>query len=94
MQDRVGEDFHAVVLSCTKYGFFVELDDLFIEGLVPLETIARSLPFADPDRYSFRDTDRHHRRRPHSGRVFKSGPCASTSCSTASTALPAACSSR
>ena len=36
MQDRVGEDFNAIILSCTKYGFFVELDDLFIEGLVPL----------------------------------------------------------
>ena len=30
MQDRVGEDFNAIILSCTKYGFFVELDDLFI----------------------------------------------------------------
>ena len=36
MQDRVGEDFNGIILSCTKYGFFVELDDLFIEGLVPL----------------------------------------------------------
>ena len=36
MQDRVGEDFQAIILSCTKYGFFVELDELFIEGLVPL----------------------------------------------------------
>jgi ribonuclease R len=51
MQDRVGEDFNAIVLSCTKYGFFVELDDLFIEGLVPLSSLA-------DDRYYFRDTDR------------------------------------
>ncbi len=51
MQDRVGEDFKAVILSCTKYGFFVELDDLFIEGLVPLGSLAG-------DHYSFRDTDR------------------------------------
>jgi ribonuclease R len=51
MQDRIGEDFHAVILSCTKYGFFVELDDLFIEGLVPLTSLTG-------DFYSFRDTDR------------------------------------
>jgi ribonuclease R len=51
MQDRVGEDFHAVILSCTKYGFFVELDDLFIEGLVPLTSLTG-------DHYTFRDTDR------------------------------------
>ena len=48
MQDRVGEDFNAIVLSCTKYGFFVELDDLFIEGLVPLSSL-------QDDRYMFRE---------------------------------------
>jgi ribonuclease R len=51
MQDRIGDDFPAVVLSCTKYGFFVELDDLFIEGLVPIASLVG-------DFYSFRDTDR------------------------------------
>jgi len=65
MQDRVGEDFQAVVLSCTKYGFFVELDDLFIEGLVPLTSLV-------DDRYSFRDTDRQIVG-DRNGRVFKMG---------------------
>jgi ribonuclease R len=51
MEDKVGEDFTAVVLSCTKYGFFVELDEMFIEGLVPLASLVG-------DHYSFRDTDR------------------------------------
>ncbi len=58
MQDRIGEEFSATVLSCTKYGFFVELDDLFIEGLVPIATLAQSLPFGEEDRFFFRDTDR------------------------------------
>ena len=35
MQDRVGEDFDGLIISVTKYGFFVELTDLFVEGLVP-----------------------------------------------------------
>jgi ribonuclease R len=65
MQDRVGEDFHAIVLSCTKYGFFVELDDLFIEGLVPLSSL-------QDDRYMFRDTDRQIVGA-RTGRVFKMG---------------------
>ena len=39
MQDRVGEDFDAMILNATKYGLFVELDDLFIEGLVPIDTL-------------------------------------------------------
>jgi ribonuclease R len=39
MQDRVGEDFDGLVTSVTKFGFFVELTDLFVEGLVPLNTL-------------------------------------------------------
>ncbi|MDE3103982.1 MAG: RNB domain-containing ribonuclease [Acidobacteriota bacterium] len=65
MQDRVGEEFPAIVLSCTKYGFFVELDELFIEGLVPLSTLA-------DDRYYFRDADRTIVGA-RSGRVFRLG---------------------
>ncbi len=65
MQDRVGEDFHGIVLSCTKYGFFIELDDLFIEGLVPLSSL-------QDDRYMFRDTDRQIVGA-RTGKVFKMG---------------------
>ncbi len=39
MSDRVGEDFDALVISTAKYGLFVELADLFIEGLVPIDTL-------------------------------------------------------
>ena len=39
MQERVGEDFDGLITSVTKFGFFVELADLFIEGLVPLNTL-------------------------------------------------------
>jgi len=72
MQDRIGEDFHATILSCTKYGFFVELDDLFIEGLVPIATLSAALAFGDHDRFIFRDTDRAIVGTV-SGRVFKLG---------------------
>lgn len=65
MEDRVGEDFNAIILSCTKYGFFVELDDLFIEGLVPIATL-------QDDRYFFRDTDRQIVGA-RNGRVFRMG---------------------
>jgi len=51
MADKVGDDFKATILSVTKYGFFVELDDMFIEGLVPMTSLVG-------DYYSFRDTDR------------------------------------
>ncbi len=39
MQDRIGEDFDGLIVSVTKFGFFVELTDLFVEGLVPLPTL-------------------------------------------------------
>ncbi|HXJ85782.1 MAG TPA: VacB/RNase II family 3'-5' exoribonuclease [Candidatus Binatia bacterium] len=39
MQDRIGEVFDGLVTSVTKFGFFVELTDLFVEGMVPLNTL-------------------------------------------------------
>ncbi|MFT4113539.1 ribonuclease R family protein [Silvibacterium sp.] len=54
MRDRVGEDFSAMILSATKYGLFVELDDLFVEGLVPIQ----SLGTLDSDYYSYRENTR------------------------------------
>jgi ribonuclease R len=55
MEDRVGEDFSGIILSCTKYGFFVELDDLFIEGLVPLTSLST---WGSDERFIFRETDK------------------------------------
>ncbi len=51
MQDRIGEDFDGLIVSVTKFGFFVELTDLFVEGLVPLNTL-------DDDRYTFHENTR------------------------------------
>src|SRR5271166_284249 len=39
MEDRVGEDFDGLITSVTKFGFFAELTELFVEGLVPLNTL-------------------------------------------------------
>ncbi|MGA8732298.1 MAG: RNB domain-containing ribonuclease [Terriglobales bacterium] len=51
MQDRVGEDFDGLITSVTKFGFFVELTDLFIEGLVPLDSLV-------DDRYVYHENTR------------------------------------
>ena len=74
MQDRVGEEFDGIVLSCTKYGFFVELEELFIEGLVPITSLGGfgARDYRDEDRYVFRDTDRVIVGQ-RSGRVFRMG---------------------
>jgi len=51
MQDRVGEDFAGLIVNVTKFGFFVELIDLFIEGLVPLNSLT-------DDHYNFHENTR------------------------------------
>src|SRR5262249_32938141 len=51
MRDRIGEEFDALIISTTKFGFFVELTDLFVEGLVPLNSLA-------DDRYTYRENTR------------------------------------
>src|SRR6202165_3258151 len=43
MERRIGEDFDGLIISVTKFGFFVELTDLFVEGLVPLNTLTDHL---------------------------------------------------
>jgi ribonuclease R len=39
MMERVGDEFGGLIISTQRFGFFVELTDLFIEGLVPIETL-------------------------------------------------------
>ena len=51
MQDRIGEDFDGLIISVTKFGFFVELAELFVEGLVPLNTLI-------DDHYTFHENTR------------------------------------
>jgi ribonuclease R len=65
MQHRIGEDFDAMVMNATKYGLFVELTDLFIEGLVPLGSML-------DDVYTYRENTRQIIGN-HSGRRFSIG---------------------
>ena len=51
MEERVGEEFGALIISTTRFGFFVELENLFIEGLVPIDTLPG-------DRYVFHENTR------------------------------------
>jgi len=39
MEDRVGEQFNALIISTTRFGFFVELENFFVEGLVPMDSL-------------------------------------------------------
>jgi len=39
MMDKLGEEFSGVITSLANFGFFVELDSYFVEGLVRLSTL-------------------------------------------------------
>ena len=39
MEQHIGDEFDGMIVSVTKFGMFVELNELFIEGLVPLATL-------------------------------------------------------
>jgi ribonuclease R len=39
MLEHVGDEFAGLITSTTRFGFFVELETLFVEGLVSLETM-------------------------------------------------------
>jgi ribonuclease R len=39
MESHLGEEYDALIISVQKYGFFVELMDVFVEGLVPITSL-------------------------------------------------------
>ena len=39
MEDRVGEEFDGLIIGTARYGAFVELADMFVEGLLPIDTL-------------------------------------------------------
>ena len=65
LQDHVGDEFNGVVSAVTSFGLFVELEDLYIEGLVHITALPG-------DYYNF---DASHQRLlgERSGRSFQLG---------------------
>jgi len=53
MEARLGEEFEALIISVQKFGFFVELMDVFVEGLVPVDTLEEAV--GEPCFYRERD---------------------------------------
>jgi ribonuclease R len=52
MQQHLGDEFEGLITNAARFGFWVELYDMFVEGVVPLETLD---PRAD---YQFREATR------------------------------------
>jgi ribonuclease R len=65
MEGRLGDHFDALIVNVMKFGFFVELTELFIEGLVPIDTL-------EEDHYTYRENTRQIIGQ-HSGKIFSIG---------------------
>ncbi len=51
MIQHVGEEFDGLIISTQRFGFFVELTEMFIEGLVPMDTLGA-------DHYTYHENTR------------------------------------
>ena len=58
MRNKVGDEFSGIVTGVASFGLFVELDEIFVQGMVPVATIGE-------DYWQFRE--REHRLRGESG---------------------------
>src|SRR5205085_9894384 len=43
MQDKVGEKFTAVISGVAEFGLFCELEEVFVEGLIPVESLGEGV---------------------------------------------------
>lgn len=51
MLDKIGETFAGVISGVTSFGFFVELSDVYVEGLVHITSLNRDYFHFDPVRH-------------------------------------------
>jgi ribonuclease R len=65
MMDKIGEEFAGVITGVTSFGFFVELSEIYAEGLVHISVL--------PDDYYQFDPVKHEMAGERSGRRFRLG---------------------
>ncbi|MGH9717066.1 MAG: ribonuclease R family protein [Candidatus Acidiferrales bacterium] len=75
MEGHLGEEYDALIISVQKFGFFVELAEIFVEGLVPIDRLEESTGL----RCIYRERDHaiiaetHRGSRGGAGRLFRLG---------------------
>ncbi|WP_455218238.1 ribonuclease R [Kaarinaea lacus] len=65
MMDKVGEEFEGIVTSVLSFGLFVELDDIYVEGLVHITSLSN-------DYYHF-DAGKHTLTGDHTRQIYRLG---------------------
>ncbi len=63
MMDKVGQEFDGIVTAVTSFGLFVELDEIYVEGLVHVTAL-------DNDYYHY-DPVKHMLHGEHSGKTYR-----------------------
>jgi ribonuclease R len=63
MESHLGEEYDALIISVQKFGFFVELTEIFVEGLVSIDRLEESTG----QRCTFRERDHTIVTEPHRG---------------------------
>ena len=48
MLDKIGEEFSGIISAVTSFGFFVELADIYVEGLVHISNLGQDYFHFDP----------------------------------------------
>jgi len=65
MMDKIGEVFSGIISSVTSFGFFVELQAIYVEGLVHVASL--------PNDYFIYDAAKHHLYGERSGIRYRLG---------------------
>ena len=48
MLDKVGEEFNGIITSVTSFGIFVELDEIYVDGLVHITALGKDYYHFEP----------------------------------------------
>lgn len=59
MLDKVGQDFNGIISAVTGFGFFVELEDIFVEGLVHISNLPQDYFHFDPKSHQLKGERTH-----------------------------------
>ena len=77
MESHLGEEYDALIISVQKFGFFVELVEIFVEGLVSIdrleEVTGQRCVYRERDHVIVTESHRGSRRGGGAQRVFRLG---------------------
>ena len=67
MSDKIGKSFTGIIINVTQFGFFVELTEIFLEGLVHVSSLTDDYYIYIEQEYKLMGQRKH--------KVYKIGDC-------------------